>query len=72
VVLATKDGHIVLENTLDARLEVVFKQQLPEVGTITTITTDSQNCFLLHHRTNLLKNFLKCICIGDFTLIGMY
>nr|PNR36633.1 hypothetical protein PHYPA_022484 [Physcomitrium patens] len=31
VVLATKDGRIVLENTLDARLEVVFKQQLPEV-----------------------------------------
>jgi V-type H+-transporting ATPase subunit E len=31
VVLATKDGHIVLENTLDARLEVVFKQQLPEI-----------------------------------------
>jgi hypothetical protein len=30
-VLATKDGRIVLENTLDARLEVVFKQQLPEV-----------------------------------------
>lgn len=29
--LATKDGRIVLENTLDARLEVVFKQQLPEV-----------------------------------------
>jgi V-type H+-transporting ATPase subunit E len=31
VVLATKDGRIVLENTLDARLEVVFKQQLPEI-----------------------------------------
>jgi hypothetical protein len=71
VVMATKDGHIVLENTLDARLEVVFKQQLPEVCTITTSTTDSQNCFL-HHHTNLVNNFLKCICIGDFTLIGMY
>lgn len=34
VVLATKDGRIVLENTLDARLEVVFKQQLPEVGQV--------------------------------------
>lgn len=31
VVLATKDGRIVLENTLDARLEVVFKKQLPEI-----------------------------------------
>lgn len=30
--MATKDGRIVLENTLDARLEVVFKQQLPEVS----------------------------------------
>eukprot|EP00246_Nothoceros_aenigmaticus_P006320 TRINITY_DN1914_c0_g1_i2.p1 TRINITY_DN1914_c0_g1~~TRINITY_DN1914_c0_g1_i2.p1 ORF type:complete len:135 (-),score=25.41 TRINITY_DN1914_c0_g1_i2:113-517(-) len=31
VVLATKDGKIVLENTLESRLEVVFKHQLPEV-----------------------------------------
>lgn len=38
VVLATKDGRIVLENTLDARLEVVFKQQLPEVGLNTTVS----------------------------------
>ena len=31
VVLASKDGRIVCENTLDARLGVVFKQNLPEV-----------------------------------------
>ena len=31
LVLATKDGHIVLDNTLDARMQIVFKQQLPEV-----------------------------------------
>ncbi|CAN6443856.1 unnamed protein product [Victoria cruziana] len=31
VVLASRDGKIVLENTLDARLDVVFRQKLPEV-----------------------------------------
>lgn len=31
VVLASEDGKIVLENTLDARLELAFKQKLPEV-----------------------------------------
>ncbi|PPD90142.1 hypothetical protein GOBAR_DD12900 [Gossypium barbadense] len=31
VVLASEDGKIVLENTLDARLEVAFKQKLPEI-----------------------------------------
>lgn len=31
LVLATKDGHTVLDNTLDARLQIVVKQQLPEV-----------------------------------------
>lgn len=31
VVLASKDGKIVCENTLDARLNVVFGQKLPEI-----------------------------------------
>ncbi|KAJ0985398.1 hypothetical protein J5N97_003754 [Dioscorea zingiberensis] len=31
VVLASQDGKIVFENTLDARLEVVFRQKLPEI-----------------------------------------
>ncbi|KAJ4823804.1 hypothetical protein Tsubulata_005648 [Turnera subulata] len=31
VVLASQDGKIVFENTLDARLEVVFRNKLPEV-----------------------------------------
>ncbi|KAL5727204.1 hypothetical protein ACHQM5_000424 [Ranunculus cassubicifolius] len=31
VVLASKDGKIVLENTLDARLDVVFRKKLPEI-----------------------------------------
>ncbi|KAH1224537.1 V-type proton ATPase subunit E2 [Glycine max] len=30
VVLASEDGKIVLENTLDARLDVIFRQKLPE------------------------------------------
>ncbi|KAL0285985.1 UNVERIFIED_CONTAM: V-type proton ATPase subunit E2 [Sesamum angustifolium] len=32
VVLASQDGKIVCENTLDARLDVVFRQKLPEVS----------------------------------------
>jgi len=31
VVLASQDGKIVCENTLDARLGVSFRQKLPEV-----------------------------------------
>ncbi|XP_075520034.1 V-type proton ATPase subunit E-like [Primulina tabacum] len=30
-VLASRDGKIVFENTLDARLEVVFRKKLPEI-----------------------------------------
>lgn len=29
--MASRDGKIVLENTLDARLDVVFRKKLPEV-----------------------------------------
>ncbi|XP_065858688.1 V-type proton ATPase subunit E-like [Euphorbia lathyris] len=31
VVLASRDGKIVFENTLDARLDVVFRKKLPEI-----------------------------------------
>ncbi|OMO88469.1 ATPase, V1/A1 complex, subunit E [Corchorus capsularis] len=31
VVLASEDGKIVFENTLDARLDVAFRQKLPEI-----------------------------------------
>lgn len=31
VVLASRDGKIVFENSLDARLDVVFRKKLPEV-----------------------------------------
>lgn len=29
--MASRDGKIVCENTLDARLDVVFRKKLPEV-----------------------------------------
>lgn len=32
--MASRDGKIVFENTLDARLEVVFRKKLPEVCTV--------------------------------------
>jgi vacuolar-type H+-ATPase subunit E/Vma4 len=31
VVLASRDGKIVFENSLDARLDVAFRKKLPEV-----------------------------------------
>jgi vacuolar-type H+-ATPase subunit E/Vma4 len=31
VVIASQDGKIVCDNTLDARVEISFKQKLPEV-----------------------------------------
>ncbi|ESW03790.1 hypothetical protein PHAVU_011G042300 [Phaseolus vulgaris] len=31
IVLASEDGKIVLENTLDARLDVIYRQKLPEI-----------------------------------------
>ncbi|XLS84203.1 hypothetical protein HN51_034369 [Arachis hypogaea] len=31
VVMASEDGKIVLENTLDARLDVIFRHKLPEI-----------------------------------------
>jgi len=34
VVLSTPDGRIICANTLDARLSMVFEQQLPEIRTI--------------------------------------
>jgi V-type H+-transporting ATPase subunit E len=33
-VLASRDGKIVFENSLDARLDVVFRKKLPEVCSI--------------------------------------
>ncbi|KAL8111444.1 V-type proton ATPase subunit E-like [Apium graveolens] len=31
IVMASRDGKIVIENTLDARLDVVFRKKLPEI-----------------------------------------
>lgn len=33
--MASRDGKIVIENTLDARLDVVFRKKLPEVFLLT-------------------------------------
>ncbi|KAF7028802.1 hypothetical protein CFC21_040664 [Triticum aestivum] len=41
VVMASQDGKIVFENTLDARLEVVFRKKLPE-GEEPFVTDDSR------------------------------
>jgi V-type H+-transporting ATPase subunit E len=35
-VLASRDGKIVFENTVDARLEVVFRKKLPEVSSFSS------------------------------------
>lgn len=37
VVLASIDGKIVFENTLDARLDVAFRNKLPEVLSLITL-----------------------------------
>ena len=53
VVLASRDGKIVCENTLDARLEVAFRKKLPEVR---------HNCISIIIRLlePLHKNLIKC------------
>lgn len=51
--LASRDGKIVCENTLDARLEVAFRKKLPEVR---------HNCISIIIRLlePLHKNLIKC------------
>ena len=39
VVLASRDGKIVCENTLDARLDVAFRMKLPVVRKANSIPT---------------------------------
>ena len=36
--LASRDGKIVFENTVDARLEVVFRKKLPEVSSFSHLS----------------------------------
>ena len=36
--MASRDGKIVCENTLDARLDVVFRKKLPEVVSLLNYT----------------------------------
>ncbi|GAU30615.1 hypothetical protein TSUD_62350 [Trifolium subterraneum] len=43
IVLASEDGKIVLENTLDARLDVIFRQKLPEAHTKDSVKFNLNN-----------------------------
>jgi hypothetical protein len=65
--LATKDGRIVLENTLDARLEVVFKQQLPEVS---LNSTGSVGLYLVCLLVKLAECFMLLGITTKYSLIG--
>ena len=56
VVLASKDGKIVFENTLDARLDVVFRKKLPEV--IAFIKTLALTYLLPLYSSSLLVKWL--------------
>jgi hypothetical protein len=50
--LASRDGKIVFESTLDARLEVVFRKKLPEVPLAISFpqyTMALQSFFSSHH-----------------------
>uniref|UniRef100_M8BUQ3 V-type proton ATPase subunit E n=1 Tax=Aegilops tauschii TaxID=37682 RepID=M8BUQ3_AEGTA len=62
VVLASRDGKIVFENTVDARLEVVFRKKLPERAchnfldkSTMFVNTEvfKSGSFLLRHNANL-------------------
>lgn len=47
VVLASRDGKIVLENSIDARLDVAFRKKLPEVFLVTKNSLFSYYYYLL-------------------------
>lgn len=58
--LASRDGKIVCENTLDARLDVVFRKKLPEVlhlvlhKYIETAYINCLSCFISSHLPHAL------------------
>lgn len=54
VVLASEDGKIVLENTLDARLDVIFRQKLPEACSLSYIHFNQNVNFHLVSAKSLL------------------
>lgn len=56
--MASRDGKIVIENTLDARLDVVFRKKLPEVYYIdSNFCTDTRKflCNLQKYITSYTK-----------------
>jgi hypothetical protein len=64
-VLASRDGKIVCENTLDARLDVVFRQKLPEVILVCITIVMFRDLYLFI----ILYTFCLTICIVDFHII---
>jgi hypothetical protein len=60
VVLASKDGKIVCENTLDARLDVVFRQKLPQVGINPWIKAIGYLIFSVTKNINKIENAPVC------------
>ncbi|WVZ18226.1 hypothetical protein V8G54_005548 [Vigna mungo] len=52
VVLASRDGKIVCENTLDARLDVVFRKKLPEVNFLCILILNDFESFVRYIRLN--------------------
>jgi hypothetical protein len=63
-VLASRDGKIVCENTLDARLDVVFRQKLPEVILVCITIVMFCDLFLF-----IIYTFCLTICFVDFHII---
>lgn len=47
VVLASRDGKIVCENTLDARLDVAFRKKLPQVVASFLLSTHTVSWMLV-------------------------
>ena len=56
--LASRDGKIVFENSLDARLDVVFRKKLPEV-----VFSFTCNFVLYKAASPLLLQFVLFLCI---------
>lgn len=61
--LASRDGKIVCENTLDARLDVVFRKKLPEVNFLCIAIV------LFCDLHSLLDICCIIVCIVDFHVI---
>lgn len=64
IVMASRDGKIVIENTLDARLDVLFRKKLPEVVLSTQCFCHFFGC-VFQGPVLMLRFLLTCI-INNF------